>query len=149
MFQVGLSCGVLIRGRYKLLWGYPGWYNQAWNWWITPPSADKAGGGEAEAEGKGNKPMPSAPCGLEAPCLFDIIADPTEHHDIVAEHPEIVASMKSRILELLKGEVTLASSGLCPTSLGTQPDTRMTAKARQSGFWEPWLEPENAQLRVA
>ena len=38
------------------------------------------------------------------------------------------------------GEVTLAESGLCPRPIGTKPDPRMTAKARQSGFWEPWLE---------
>jgi len=44
-------------------------------------------------------------------------------------------------MELLKGEVTLKASGLCPTPLGTGEDQRSAAAARALGFWEPWLPP--------
>ena len=47
--------------------------------------------------------------------------------------------MKIRVLELLKSEVTLAASGICPTSYGTSPDPRGTAIAVATGFWQPWL----------
>ena len=129
--QAGLSCGVLIQDKWKLLWGYPGWEAQpSWDGWIKPSSVT-----QKEQTGKGKKP-----CNLHEPCLFDIRADPTEHHDVAHLHPEVVAKMKRRILTLLKGEVTLAASGLCPRAdIGTRPDPRMVALAKKTGFWQPWL----------
>ena len=127
----GIKCGVLIQGQYKLIWGYPGWTNKKWNGWLKPPSQLKANDDSASSL--------QYPCSLASPCLFDIIADPTEHHNIASAHEDVVNRMKSRILELLKGEVTLQASGLCPTKLGTKPDPAMTRAARKVGFWVPWL----------
>ena len=36
-------------------------------------------------------------------CLFNVLDDPTEHSEISAAHPDIVASMAARIAELQKG----------------------------------------------
>ena len=83
--------------------------------------------------------MPSEPCGLDSPCLFNIFNDPTEHHDVSSRHPKIMLRMKARVLELLQGEVTLKTSNLCPTSTGTKPDPAMTRLAVSTGFWEPWM----------
>ena len=30
-------------------------------------------------------------------CLFDLLADPTEHNDVAAAHPDIVAALYKRI----------------------------------------------------
>ena len=105
-----------------------------WNGWIKPPSF-------AEVEPITLPPQGQL-CNLDSPCLFDIFTDPTEHHDVAVQHPRVVATMKSRILDLLKGEVTLADSNICPRETGTKCDPKMTAKARQTGFWEPWLAPK-------
>jgi len=211
---VGLECGVLIQGKWKLAWGYPGWKHQkAWDGWIQPPSMQAAPGqcsfetnvsgdvqcknldkqpditsaseckekccetkgcsayqfegdcfhgnsddihcvspgttkkhawiGECNGCHVGPSPGPSpAPAGMpcqEKPCLFDIIADPTEHNDVSASNPEVVETMQKRILELLEGEVTIAASGICPESTGTKSDPAMLAKAEATGFWEPYL----------
>ena len=52
----------------------------------------------------GRNPPSPKPC-QDAPCLFDIIADPTEHTDVANDNPEIVQKMQQRLLELLAGEV--------------------------------------------
>ena len=145
--KVGLSCGVLIQGDWKLIWGYPGWRNEEWNGWIKPPTmtVEKTILGSVQAivaasnSSHGISKQHGPHCELDAPCLFDLDADPNEHDDVATEHPDVVRKMQARILELLKGEVTLADSGLCPTSIGTKPDVKMTAKARALGFWVPWL----------
>ena len=44
-------------------------------------------------------------CGpADAPtCLFNVFSDPTEHDNVAAAHPAIVASMAARLAELQKG----------------------------------------------
>jgi hypothetical protein len=66
-------------------------------------------------------------------------ADPTEHHDLAAQTPDVVQTLKARLEELGKSEVTVEASGLCPTSYGSHSDPRCRAKANETGFWEPWL----------
>ena len=34
---------------------------------------------------------------VAAPCLFDIVADPTEHNDVAADRPDIVTTMVARL----------------------------------------------------
>ena len=43
-------------------------------------------------------------CGpIDAPtCLFNVLDDPTEHNELSAQHPDIVASMAARLQELAK-----------------------------------------------
>jgi len=130
---VGLELGVLIQGRWKLITGYPGW-KPKWDGWISPP------GFESEPAPRPAPPGDGDFC-VEAPCLFDLDADPTEHNDVHAAHPDVVAKMMARLNELVKGEVTLKASGLCPTPLGSKSDQRSAVSARALGFWEPWLPP--------
>lgn len=133
----------VLQGRYKLIWGYPGWNNPSWNGWIQAPTAFREGkeyDGDAllPSHPQANPPRPGHEC-LAAACLYDIIADPTEHTNIAAKHAPIVATMKARILELLKTEVTVEKSGLCPTPCGSTADPRCTQIAKDTGFWQPWL----------
>ena len=133
----------VLQGRYKLIWGYPGWNNPSWNGWIQAPTAFREGkeyDGDAllPSHPQAKPPRPRHEC-LAAACLYDIIADPTEHTDIAAKHAPVVATMKARILELLKTEVTVEKSGLCPTPCGSTADPRCTQIAKDTGFWQPWL----------
>eukprot|EP00966_Prymnesium_polylepis_P061007 1414789-Prymnesium_polylepis.1 len=139
-----LQLGVLIRGKWKLLWGYPGW-RESWDGWVHPPANEQA---DTEAVHKlsdnssGLKtPFNGTVC-VGRPCLHNLEVDPHERDDVAAAHPSVIASMKSRLLELLASEVTLADSGLCPTSLGSKSDPRGTAVAVATGFWQPWLGSE-------
>ena len=80
--DAALSCGVLIQGKYKLIAGYPGWTNQEWNGWPQPPSFS------SEMQ-QTDAPVNNTNCD-QAPCLFDIFQDPTEHNDIAAANPDVV-----------------------------------------------------------
>lgn len=130
-----LELGVLIQGQWKLIAGYPGW-KDAWDGWIQPPTLHN--GWIAQTEHPQSSPNNSSLC-AKNPCLFNIMNDPTEHTDLATKHPDIVEKMMARVLELLKGEVTVAESGLCPTSTGSKPDPKCKEKAMETGFWEPWL----------
>jgi len=134
-----LKCGVLIQGDYKYIQGYPGWTNDAWNGWPTAPTdADESVRDAALSLARvgGNSTFCE-----DSPCLFNIATDPTEHNDISAAHPDIIATMKARVLVLLQGEVTMAASGLCPTPTGSGPDQKSHQMAEMLGFWTPWLPP--------
>ena len=143
--------------QWKLLVGYPGW-NEQWDGWLQPPSAAEeaaaapdegvpaAAAAAAAAVAQVGTPYNGTLC-VAAPCLYEVASDPLEKADVAAHHPEIVARLHARLVELLKGEVTLADSGLCPTPLGSKPDARMTALAIATGFWQPWLN-ESTKLGV-
>ena len=82
---------------------------------MKPPSSTATAAESPASEGEGGPgPLGRKPkgkwCHLDAPCLFDIEADPTEHDDVSGAHANIVARMQRRVLELLEGEVTLKDS---------------------------------------
>lgn len=135
-----LSLGVVIQDQWKLVYGYPGW-KDAWDGWIQAPSVASA----LDDTIVSSNAADSSLC-LAKPCLFDILTDPTEHNDVAEAHPAVVSRMSSRLLELLDGEVTVAASGLCPTSYGSREDPRCRAKAQATGFWEPWLQDLSSSL---
>lgn len=136
--RASLKLGVImhIEGarQWKLLSGYPGW-RQDWDGWLKPPSEVR---GDETPTLDVETPYKGTLC-VATPCLYDVVSDPLEKHDMAAEHPAVVKRMHARLLELLEGEVTVKASGLCPTPLGSHPDPRMTALAVQTGFWQPWL----------
>ena len=76
---------------------------------------------------------------VESPCLFNIDLDPNEHDDVAAKTPAVVQQLHARLLELAKSEVTVQAAGLCPTKYGSHNDPWCGAKAKETGFWEPWL----------
>jgi arylsulfatase I/J len=76
--------------------------------------------------------VPSSPPVGKGGCLFNILTDPTEHHDVAARHPDIVAEMYARLLELQK------------TAFGPHrgKDDGIACKAALNtwrGFWGPFL----------
>jgi len=68
----------------------------------------------------------------DSPCLFDIYADPTEHHDIASEHPTIVADLVNRINDAKKTIFNPDRGALDPAACNT-------ALGKYNGFWGPWV----------
>ena len=44
----------------------------------------------------------STPCTMAAPCLWDVVADPQERHEVAAANPDVVARLRTRLQELQK-----------------------------------------------
>merc|ERR1712217_398972 len=66
-------------------------------------------------------------CG--AGCLYDVIADPTERHNVAEQHPDQVATLKARLDEL-NAHVFLPDRGA--------PDK--ASCTRWNGFYGPWID---------
>jgi hypothetical protein len=128
----GKFFGALRSGPWKLIAGYPGNGKAAWDGWVPLKGPD---GSTPLVEGSQEG---GTDC-VESPCLFNIDLDPNEHDDVAAKTPAVVQQLHARLLELAKSEVTVQAAGLCPTKYGSHNDPRCGAKAKETGFWEPWL----------
>ncbi|EGD73972.1 arylsulfatase B [Salpingoeca rosetta] len=75
---------LIVRPPWKLIVGDNLQYGQ----WTGPkyPNATTTGGG-----------VPAGAVNCTAGCLFNIEQDPTEHHDVAAQHPDVVADLKQRL----------------------------------------------------
>ena len=155
--------GVVRRGDYKLITGYPGWQNPSWNGHFKLPQPDEeiegweiahthvafgapdinassctdaAVGGTGGITGVGGQS-----CCTVRPCLFNVEADREENHDIADANPALVKQLLDIIETYAKSEVSIAQSGLCPTEYGTGNDPRCAEAAAKVSppFWVPWL----------
>ena len=69
-----------------------------------------------------------------AGCLFNLTADITEHNDLAAEQPELVATMGARIREI--NATAFSPQRGAPSPLGCQ-----VALRQNGGFWGPFVTP--------
>ena len=69
-------------------------------------------------------------CGVG--CLFDVLRDPTEHHDLAAEQPEQLATM----LELLAE----ANKTLFAPDRGAGDPQACVQARKYGGYYGPWLQ---------
>ena len=87
-------------------------------------------------------PGPTLACGAKGGCLFDVIADPTEHADIAAQHPALVADMTARLTELRKGfwfnHDNFSDSEVCPPGVNITPCACWAATNVWGGYFGPW-----------
>eukprot|EP00937_MAST-01D_sp_MAST-1D-sp2_P006552 g6552.t1 len=117
--QPGCGGGV-IHGRWKLVLG-----NQAPAFWNGPEYPN------------GTTPAPiSVDCGA-AGCLYDIIADPTEHRDLAADpaHAETLANMTAFYNALA------ATAYQTPYVEGAMNcSAPRVAAMLEGGFWTPWTD---------
>jgi len=72
-------------------------------------------------------------------CLYDVVADPTEHHEVSAANPDVVAAMKA---ELQKQAKTIWS-----TSHKTDSACKEAARSIYGGFYGPWKELPAPKVR--
>jgi len=66
-------------------------------------------------------------------CLFNILSDPTEHDDVAAAHPAIVAEMYARIEEL-------QASAFGPARGVNDGAACRAATHKWGGFWGPFAD---------
>ena len=86
--EVFVGSGVLIQANYKLI------------------ATDTA-----QLEGRWSGPLyPKVPatgnalaCTQAVPCLFDVVTDYREEHDLASTQPEVVARLQARLAELMQG----------------------------------------------
>ena len=73
-----------------------------------------------------------------AGCLYDVVADPTETHELSAERPADKAALMARFVELAAGAFTPDRGSVDPRAC--------QAALRYGGFWGPFafLNASNA-----
>ena len=76
--------------------------------------------------------VPSTPPIGNGGCLFNVFDDPTEHNDVASAHPEIVASMYARIVEL-------QTTAFSPVRGSDDGAACAAALTRWNGRWGPFL----------
>eukprot|EP01051_Picozoa_sp_SAG22_P013608 SAG22_NODE_1545_length_4156_cov_2.392162_3_plen_270_part_00 len=64
-------------------------------------------------------------------CLYEVIGDPTEHHEISAAHPQIVAELRQR-LEAAEAVAWIPERGT--------PMKEACDRMRYAGHYGPWLQ---------
>ena len=75
--------------------------------------------------------VPSTPPTGKGGCLFNVLSDPNEYSDVAADHPDIVAEMYARILEL-------QATAFSPNRGSDDGAACRASKNRWGGFWGPF-----------
>ena len=131
--RIHISPFTLIEGRFKLLAGQPTFLGGPtdFNGWAGPTYPNASSG----VDGKGNgRSWGEQDC--RSGCLYDIIADPTEHHEISAEHPEVL----QRLLAVLAAE----NASIYDPGPPIPDDPRCCSQAAANGgFVGPWLRTDD------
>jgi hypothetical protein len=78
-------------------------------------------------------------CSEKAPCLYDVVADPAERHDIAAAHPDVVAQMVARLAVLAPTQF----SGQCNECPKNGKALICAQTAKNGGYLTPadWTAP--------
>jgi len=83
-------------------------------------------------------------------CLFDVEQDPTEHHNLYQEHPEIVVKMKKKLeveqIHFFENKDSFPSS--CPILKTDQQCPCWMAHHRYGGFLGPYALLDSPMLVV-
>ena len=74
----------------------------------------------------------------KTPCLFDVVKDPCEYHNIASEHPEVVKEMEKRLAVYSKSMVAPRNQKFDPQS----------SPKLHGGAWVPWLKDSNIFVEV-
>ena len=151
-----LKTHALRQGDFKIIWNANLMYGN--NWWYLPPG--KAWNYSDSLTIKCSEPPKDISDNIcdqdfpRSPCLYNISADPCEHHNLASKFPKIVKAMTSRMSALKRSTVLTwknfqkADKRAFPLNHGkTVPITpKPLAGGPQSyqGVWAPWLTPEES-----
>ena len=121
------AVGGLINASYKLLLGT---YTQAG--WTGPQFPNTSSSWDPNQSKETCGPSP------QTGCLFDLLADPTEHINLAAVKPELFRAMMHRLTEinatLFAPDRGTPDPAACVVALGTYGD-----------FWGPWIDVSTLQ----
>jgi len=87
-------------------------------------------------------------------CLFDVVGDMTEHVDVAAQHPDVVASMTARLKELSQSffdnSDDFTATSVCPPGVvnASSPCACWAALNVWGGYFGPWAWGANSSLSV-
>lgn len=123
--EIPVSTQTLIQGDLKFIQGSMGF--ATWTGVVYPNASSAEGPIEVQL-----------PCGASG-CLFNVTADPTEHTDIAAAHPDVTAAMSARLAVLSKGFYSNNDTGVdqCPPGT-TIPCACWMSQHRYGGFLGPF-----------
>ena len=72
-------------------------------------------------------------------CLYNIREDPTEHHDVAAEHPDVAAALHRRLAELRPSKFQPPSAVADPKAAVGEFTNCVRQINANGGFYGPWL----------
>lgn len=99
--EIHVSVVTLIQGRWKLLTGSdPASVNKHQHEGVVPFNSYRVGYGVDALHSILAMAIPPYGMACHTGCLFDILADPTESHDVAAENPMVVSAMWKRLKKL-------------------------------------------------
>ena len=112
---------LLVHGRWKYVRGGAKMIEAAWGGPHYPNASTAADPIDAHAFA----------CPAQG-CLYDVVADVEERHEVSAQHPDVVAR--------LRAELDAEARTIWSTAHEDDPQCRETAVARYGGFLGPWKE---------
>ena len=123
--------GVLRADGYKLLLG-----KVENNWWTGPTYPNSS-----------TYPSGNYNCGAKG-CLFNVFADPTEHTDVAADHPDIVAELTKVAKEYVVYNPNRGTNDgeACKKAFNKHSGFYGCVAAEGWGMGGGWVEFNNAQL---
>ena len=74
----------------------------------------------------------------EQPCLWNVVTDPAERHEVAADNPKVVATLTARLAEL--------SKGFAPDADFNQTGNFCEAAKGRGGFCGPWVATAKQEL---
>ena len=118
--DIPISMTTLISGDYKILMGTNS--NAGWTGPVFPDNTDPDGGINGRER-----------CGEDRGCLYDIINDPREHHNLASKMPRKLKKMRER---LRKYQATHFN----PNRGEKSPAACEAALNEYGGFWGPFIK---------
>lgn len=96
---------------------------------LTPVTStvDKWLCGPPKKDGRGTH----GSCTLQQPCLWDVVADPAERHEVATSNPHVVATLKARLAQL--------TEGFAPDADFNHTGNFCSAATLRGGFCGPWV----------
>jgi len=124
----GANVSMIIVGKYKYLQGH-----QMQSFWQGPafPNASYEFAKPTDFKYIKNCGPGAGPRAGADGCLYDILGDPTEQHDLAAEMPQVVVDMKEKLDAARKTKFQSADDD--------QTDACLAQVKANGGFYGPWL----------
>ena len=72
----------------------------------------------------------TGPCWPDSPCLWDVVGDPAERHEVAKANPDVVKRLVARL--------NVLTEGFAPDAMATGTGNFCKAAASRGGWCGPW-----------